>query len=161
MSTKKTFFALVCSPFLMYNCTSDNLENDHTSTTANQNYPELGRISSVNNVTFTAANQAITSETSAETIFNNDISGWDNVASINSNNLSVALQSATGTTGAMECRIDVSDNPKYELVFDVAFQSGFDFSKGGKVGFGFAVGDGVTGGRNTEATIDNRGGSFG
>ncbi len=162
MKKNLTLCAIVCTSLLILSCSTDNLEiepaealelKDDTFTS--------NRISSNNTVNFNLANQAINSEVTAETIFNNDISGWDNnVASISSNTLKIGLQAAAGTTGAMECRIDVSDNAKYELVFDVKFASGFDFSKGGKVGFGFAIGDGVTGGRNTEATVDNKGGSF-
>jgi hypothetical protein len=42
--------------------------------------------------------------------------------------------------------IDISDGSAYELDYDVRFHSQFDFSRGGKIGFGFLVGDGNTGG---------------
>lgn len=156
------FCAIVCAFLVSISCSTDNLEIEpYNAQEIKDNTVSFERISSNNTVSFTTTNQSINSETTAETIFNNDISGWDNnIASISSNKLKIALQEAAGTSGAMECRLNVSDNAKYELVFDVKFASGFDFSKGGKVGFGFAIGDGVTGGRNTEATIDNKGGSF-
>ncbi|NJM80265.1 MAG: hypothetical protein HC854_12795 [Flavobacterium sp.] len=133
---KKCFslYAIVCTSLVVISCSTDNMEIEPTNTQIiEDNTLNSERISSNNTVSFTTSNQSINSETTAETIFNNDISGWDNnVASISSNTLKIALQEAAGTTGAMECRIDVSDNAKYELVFDVKFATGFDFSKGGK-----------------------------
>jgi len=40
----------------------------------------------------------------------------------------------------------VPDKDEYELQFDVMFDENFDFSQGGKVGFGFLIGEGYTGG---------------
>jgi hypothetical protein len=112
-------------------------------------------------VNFNLPDGEVNTDASATTIFNSNVSGWDiNLASISDNSLKITLPATAGTENGMECRIDAADNAKYELSFDVKFQSGFDFSKGGKLGFGFAIGAGVSGGRNTEATIDNLGGSF-
>ncbi len=41
--------------------------------------------------------------------------------------------------------IDVADGTEYELSFKVKFGPGFDWSRGGKVGFGFHIGNGYTG----------------
>jgi hypothetical protein len=41
--------------------------------------------------------------------------------------------------------IDVSDGTEYELTFKVRFGPNFQWSRGGKVGFGFAIGNGFTG----------------
>jgi hypothetical protein len=112
-------------------------------------------------VNFNLSDAVVNTDAEATILFNNTINGWDiNRASISGNALKITLPPEAGSDNGMECRIDVTDNAKYELSFDIKFQLGFDFSKGGKLGFGFAIGDGVSGGRNTEATIDNLGGSF-
>lgn len=41
--------------------------------------------------------------------------------------------------------IDVADGTEYELSFRVRFGPNFDWSRGGKVGFGFHIGNGYTG----------------
>lgn len=44
---------------------------------------------------------------------------------------------------------DIEDGPSYEVTYKIKFQPGFDFGgtdKGGKLGFGFGIGDGNTGG---------------
>lgn len=42
-------------------------------------------------------------------------------------------------------QIDVTDGSEYELHYDVKYHSQFDWIRGGKVGFGFKIGDGNTG----------------
>ncbi|QNK61040.1 hypothetical protein H7F33_10615 [Pedobacter sp. PAMC26386] len=42
-------------------------------------------------------------------------------------------------------QIDVPDGSEYELSFKVRFGSDFQWSRGGKTGFGFLIGDGFTG----------------
>jgi hypothetical protein len=158
------FFELCAIVLLFSNCNADqsdvNLPNEGIDKSSQANNLS-NKINSANTVPFTATNAALTTETAAETVFNNDISGWDTTpGSISSNTLKIALPAAAGSGNGMECRLDVTDNAKYELTFDTRFETGFDFAKGGKIGFGFAVGEGVTGGRNTEATVDNLGGSF-
>lgn len=41
--------------------------------------------------------------------------------------------------------VDVTDGTEYEMRYTINFHSQFDWSRGGKVGWGFAVGDGAAG----------------
>lgn len=59
--------------------------------------------------------------------------------------------------GGVISRVDVPDASEYQLEFDMMFDQNFDFSWGGKVGFGFLIGEGYTGG--VPGTNGN-GGSF-
>jgi hypothetical protein len=142
------------------NCSSDVSEVEVKEAQVKEN--TVFRISNSNAVPFTFSNQNISSDAIAETIFNNEVSGWNNltIASIDANRLKFALPSGVGTSIGFECRVNCTDSNQYQIYYDLKFDSGFSFSKGGKIGLGFAIGDGVTGGRNTEATIDNKGGSF-
>ncbi len=51
-----------------------------------------------------------------------------------------------GGDGGNISRIDVPDASEYQLNYDMMFDQNFDFSWGGKVGFGFLLGNGYTGG---------------
>jgi len=51
-----------------------------------------------------------------------------------------------GGDGGNISRVDVPDAAEYQLNFDMMFDQNFDFSWGGKVGFGFLIGNGYTGG---------------
>lgn len=96
--------------------------------------------------------------TSAANDFGN-ISGWVDSRAYNSKGtcriklLANALSGDCGVIG----NIDISDGSAYELDYDVKFHSQFDFSRGGKIGFGFLVGDGNTGG---DPAWDGNGGSL-
>jgi hypothetical protein len=123
--------------------------------------PVYFKVNSTNAVTFTAKDQNINSDAAAEIIFDNELESWDNdLVSINANRLKFALPQAAGSDIGFECRLDVTDDNQYQLYYDLKFDNDFSFAKGGKIGVGFAIGEGVSGGRNTEATIDNKGGSF-
>lgn len=61
-----------------------------------------------------------------------------------------------GPSGGVMSRMDVPDASEYQLQFDMMFDSQFDWSAGGKVGFGFLVGNGQTGGSSIS---DGTGGS--
>lgn len=56
------------------------------------------------------------------------------------------LANTVGPAGGLVSWIDVADHGAYQLQFDMMFDSQFDFSAGGKVGFGFLIGEGYTGG---------------
>ncbi|CAN5243420.1 hypothetical protein BH09BAC2_BH09BAC2_22590 [soil metagenome] len=62
-----------------------------------------------------------------------------------------------GPSGGAMSKFDVTDAAAYQLQFDMMFDNNFDFSYGGKVGFGFLVGNGYTGGT---PGWDGLGGSF-
>lgn len=86
------------------------------------------------------------------------IVGWqDSKAGISSGTCRIKmLANALGSTGGMVAKIDISDGSEYQMQWDVKFHSAFDWSRGGKVGFGFLVGDGNTGG---DPGWDGNGGS--
>lgn len=67
------------------------------------------------------------------------------------------LPNALSSAGGLITDIDVSDGTAYELDFDVKFHSQFAWSRGGKVGFGFKIGDGNTG---CDPATDGNGGSL-
>ncbi len=118
---------------------------------------EARAIYSSREVYFTQSNGQFSSS-NASSAFGN-ISGWDAGSTyISSNTLRIALAAnVVGTSGGMESRIDVSDGTEYWLEYKVRFHSQFDWSRGGKVGWGFQVGDGVTGCRASDAQAGNGG----
>lgn len=61
-----------------------------------------------------------------------------------------------GPAGGVMSRIDVPDAAAYQLNFDMMFDSQFDWSYGGKIGFGLFVGEGNTG---ADPGWDGNGGS--
>ncbi|WP_207423536.1 polysaccharide lyase [Desertivirga brevis] len=65
-------------------------------------------------------------------------------ASIYSNQARIRIPANTLSNGNI-VNIDVSDGSEYELTFKVRFGPNFQWSRGGKVGFGFAIGNGFTG----------------
>jgi hypothetical protein len=85
--------------------------------------------------------------------------GGDNIRSQVSNGMlrTTMGKDALGGAGGVISRVDVMDASEYSLSFDMMFDPNFDFSWGGKVGFGFLIGNGYTGG--TPGT-DGLGGSF-
>lgn len=88
-----------------------------------------------------------------------NISGWNQARSMISNgNLRVTLEpNALSGAGGIVSNIDVSDGSAYELDFTIRFHSQFDWSRGGKVGFGFAIGEGNAGG---DPAWDGNGGTL-
>jgi hypothetical protein len=62
-----------------------------------------------------------------------------------------------GPTGGAMSLVDVPDAATYQLNFDMMFDPNFDFSWGGKVGFGLFLGEGNTGG---DPAWDGNGGSL-
>ena len=88
-----------------------------------------------------------------------NISGWNQGRSMISNgNLRVTLEpNALSGAGGIVSNIDVSDGSAYELDFDIRFHSQFDWSRGGKLGFGFAIGEGNAGG---DPAWDGNGGTL-
>ncbi|RPE12425.1 hypothetical protein EGT74_02420 [Chitinophaga lutea] len=94
----------------------------------------------------------------AEADFGN-ITGWNSSRSMISNgNLRVTLlKDALGGASGIIARTDISDGSEYQVSFSIRFHSAFDWSRGGKLGFGFLIGDGNTGG---DPGWDGNGGSM-
>ena len=73
---------------------------------------------------------------------------WQN-ADIYSNQCRIRIPANTVSNGNI-VNIDVSDGTEYELTFRVRFGPNFYWSRGGKVGFGFHIGNGFTGCRKAD-----------
>ncbi|RAW00874.1 polysaccharide lyase [Pseudochryseolinea flava] len=88
-----------------------------------------------------------------------NVGGWnDSRAYISSGSCRITLlKNALSGAGGVIANVDVSDGSAYELDFDVRYHSQFDWSRGGKVGFGFGIGDGNAGG---DPGWDGNGGSL-
>ena len=88
-----------------------------------------------------------------------NITGWDDSRTFISEGYFriKLLKDALSGDGGIIAKIDISDGSEYEMDFDVKFHSQFDFSRGGKIGFGFLVGDGNSGG---DPGWDGNGGSL-
>jgi hypothetical protein len=98
------------------------------------------------------------SQSQAAADFGN-VSGWNSSRTYISNgSLRITLEpNALSAAGGVVANIDVSDGSAYEMDYDIRFHSAFDWSRGGKVGFGFSVGEGNTGG---DPGWDGNGGSL-
>jgi hypothetical protein len=108
-------------------------------------------------------NQTTYTSSQAASDFGN-MSGWvDSRAYISNGNgggLSARvtlLPNALSGAGGLIGNVDISDGSEYEMDFDVKFHSQFNWGKGGKVGFGFRIGEGNTGG---DPGTDGNGGSL-
>lgn len=166
---KKIFYVKLMSLiFLLYNCENqNNIENDKntyikTAFTNNQQ-----KFSGSKLLTFDTFNQSLDTDAQAESEFDNTINGWSsNLCDVEIYSTSPEIKGRlkfdlpADYGNGMKASIDVANKDYYNLYFDVKFNSGFDFSRGGKVGFGFSVGSGVTGCNYLDATTNNLGGSF-
>lgn len=76
-----------------------------------------------------------------------NISGWNDSRCYISSGTSriTLLANALSGAGGVIARTDISDGSSYSVEYDVRFHSQFDWSRGGKLGFGLAIGDGFTG----------------
>ncbi|RAJ05196.1 hypothetical protein LX64_02350 [Chitinophaga skermanii] len=88
-----------------------------------------------------------------------NVSGWvDSRSMISNGNLRITLLPwALSGAGGMVANTDISDGSEYQVSFTIRFHSAFDWSRGGKLGFGFFLGDGNAGG---DPAWDGNGGSF-
>lgn len=88
-----------------------------------------------------------------------NISSWNAGRTMISNgNLRLTLlKNAIGGASGIIARTDITDGSEYQVSFSIRFHSAFDWSRGGKLGFGFQIGDGNTGG---DPGWDGNGGSF-
>jgi hypothetical protein len=108
-------------------------------------------------------NQTTYTRAQAEADFGN-VSSWiDSRAYISNGNGGgkssrvTLLPNQLSGAGGLITDIDLSDGAAYELDYDVKFHSEFNWGRGGKVGFGFRIGDGNTGG---DPAWDGNGGSL-
>lgn len=143
---------LVMVALTIFSCKKDVIEapiTDEDQTTARATY-------SSRSVNWTRSDGTYTSSTAA-TDFGN-VSGWvDSRAYISGNTCRIKLMANMLTDGGITANISVPTGSDYELQFDMKFHSAFDWSRGGKVGFGFRIGDGNTG---CDPGTDGNGGSL-
>jgi hypothetical protein len=87
------------------------------------------------------------------------VTGWNNNrAMISDGTLRITMEkNALSAAGGLISNTEIPDGRAYELDFDVRFHSRFEWSRGGKVGFGFGIGNGNTG---CHLPIDGAGGSL-
>jgi hypothetical protein len=83
----------------------------------------------------------------AQADFGNILYGWQEEKLFNSNGtcrVKLLKNSLSAACGVIS-KIAIAPGSEYEMQFDVNFHSAFDWSRGGKVGFGFSIGDGFSG----------------
>jgi hypothetical protein len=87
-----------------------------------------------------------------------NVSGWNESRAYNSSGTCriTLLKNALSGNGGVIANIDVPDGSEYEVQFSTRFHSAFDWSRGGKIGFGFRIGEGNTG---CDRADDGNGGS--
>ncbi len=123
-------------------------------------------VTNYGNIRFDPPDRALETRADVEEIFNTKSYNWEKTPGLVSiqeyspgkGRLVIKIPEEVGE--GVKASVDIEDWSGYQIYYDVRFQSGFDFSKGGKLGFGFRIGRGVTGGKCLDATENNRGGSF-
>jgi len=128
---------------IIFSCTKDNsneiIENNGIQINWN-NYPD-----------------GTYSETQARKDFGN-ISNWNDLrASIKNGALKISISENSLSSGGIIAKWDIENASSYEISYDILFDSNFEWSKGGKCGFGLQLGDGNTGG---DPAWDGNGGSM-
>ena len=85
--------------------------------------------------------------------------GWNNNrAMISTGTLRITVEkNALSGAGGLISNTKIPDGTAYELDFDVRFHSQFEWSRGGKVGFGLGIGNGNTG---CNLPLDGAGGTL-
>jgi len=108
-------------------------------------------------------NGATYSQGQAATDFGN-ASGWNASRAYTTNGKDgtvgsrvTLLPNALSGAGGMVANVDLSDGSAYEMDYDIKFHSQFNWSRGGKVGFGFGIGEANAGG---DAGWDGNGGTL-
>ncbi|MFC3563023.1 polysaccharide lyase [Pedobacter jamesrossensis] len=85
------------------------------------------------------------------------LTGWNEDRAYISGNWARATLAPNSVSNGLIAGVDLSDGSAYEATFKVRFHSQFDWSRGGKVGFGFLIGEGNTG---CDIATDGNGGSL-
>lgn len=147
----------LCIVLLFSSCQEEELptiEDTSESTLARAIY-------SNRTVNFNMSDQTYTSSKAASDFGN--VGSWssgEGDAYIRSNALRITLPAnKKGSGHGMNSTVDVADGTEYELEFKVKFNNGFEWSRGGKIGWGFLTGGGVTG-CNGDGARAGQGGSF-
>jgi hypothetical protein len=85
------------------------------------------------------------------------LTGWNEDRAYISGGWARATLAPNSVSNGLIAGADLSDGSAYEATFKVRFHSQFDWSRGGKVGFGFLIGEGNTG---CDIPTDGNGGSL-
>lgn len=85
------------------------------------------------------------------------LTGWNSDRAWISGNTARATLMPNSVSNGLISELDLSDGSAYEATYTIRFHSTFDWSRGGKVGFGFLIGEGNTG---CDIASDGNGGSF-
>lgn len=88
---------------------------------------------------------------------NASLSGWNQDRAYISGGWVRATLAPNAVSNGLIAGADISDGSAYEADFKIRFHSQFDWSRGGKVGFGFLIGEGNTG---CDIPTDGNGGSL-
>lgn len=150
-----TVIASSCSKDQVQNST-DNLEEKVTTkaddiTTLAAAYP------SNINTGFNHADGAYSYAEASADFGGASITGWNESRAYISGNQARATLAPNSVSNGLIAGFDISDGAAYELTYNVRFHSQFDWSRGGKVGFGFLIGDENTG---CDIATDGNGGSL-
>ncbi|RZJ92738.1 MAG: hypothetical protein EOO20_00515 [Chryseobacterium sp.] len=86
-----------------------------------------------------------------------NLTGWNESRAYISGGWARATLAPNAVSNGLIAGADISDGSAYEATFKVRFHSQFDWSRGGKVGFGFLIGEGNTG---CDIPTDGNGGSL-
>lgn len=159
--TGAIFLSLLCATVACKKG-SNNVEQN-SQETVSKAVSEVKAIKSTFSLNWNANGTGQYTSAEAGTDFGN-VSGWNSdranisTGGQSGNGLQVILKpnALSGDCGLIS-NTDISDGTAYEMDYDVKFHSQFNWSRGGKVGFGFLVGEGNTGG---DPGTDGNGGSL-
>lgn len=151
MKNKIAFLILLLSLSMFINCGGENntvTENDSSEVPSN----EIATTVNWN----TLPNGSYTKTQAKKDLGN--ISAWnDSRAAIVDETLRIKLVANSLSNAGIIAKWDIENANTYEISYDILFDSNFEWSKGGKCGFGFQLGDGNTGG---DPAWDGNGGSM-
>ncbi|MBS7565016.1 hypothetical protein KHS38_11430 [Mucilaginibacter sp. Bleaf8] len=167
MTLFKTTGLLVCLlSAASISCKKENLvtvaaNTDEATTTPKYNTSAINSSWTVN--WNNRANGATYTTAQAQADFGN-VTGWNESRAYTTNGKDgsvgsrvTLLPNQLSGAGGLVANVDISDGSAYEMDYDIKFHSQFNWGRGGKVGFGFSVGEGNTGG---DAAWDGNGGSL-
>ena len=150
-----TASVMMCTALLFSSCEDDMTElavvEDADGTSARAIY-------SSRTVNWDSRGDGTYTSSAAATDFGN-VSGWnDSRASISGGTCRIKLlANALSNESGIIANVDIADGQEYEVTFSVKYHSAFEWSRGGKVGFGFKIGEGNTG---CDRADDGNGGSL-
>ena len=169
MSIKNNFFKLTGLALLVFfvgisGCSKDSAEsnltpeptekrtgNESMAVAAAQAYP------SNINTQFNHADGSYSYAEASGDLGNASLTGWNEDRAYISGGWARATLAPNSVSNGLIAGADISDGSAYEATFKVRFHSQFDWSRGGKVGFGFLIGEGNTG---CDIATDGNGGSL-